>query len=713
VALAMLFTRSAAAAQDEIVFADFEGETHGAWKAEGTAFGTAPAPGTLANQMPVTGYQGQGLANSFHGGDASAGRLISPDFVISRKFIAFRIGGGGFAGRTCVNLIVDQKVVRTATGPNIAPGGSERLRLSGWDVRNLAGRTARLEIVDAATGGWGHITLDQITFTDTRPPIAAPPRRDVSRTLTIEKRRLNFPVKNDGPKRTVTLRVGDTAVRRFDIPLADDDKEDWWAPVDVLAWTGKPLTITVDELPADSRALERVTNTEQIAGHESLYREALRPQFHFSAQRGWLNDPNGLVCYGGEYHLFFQHSPFTWPGDQKYWGQAVSKDLVHWTEIGEALYPDELGEMYSGSAVVDWKNTSGFGKDGKPPLVLIYTAAGSPFVQCIAYSTDGRQFTKYAGNPVIGNLTGGNRDPKVLWHEPTRRWVQVLYVEKDKTHTVTFFTSPNLRDWTQTSVASGTAGTNFLYECPDFFELPVDGDTKTSKWVLMGADSQYSIGTFDGTRFVPETPPLPGHRGRGYYAPQTFSDAPKGRRIQIGWWQTETRGMPFNQSMSLPLELHLVSTADGPRLTWTPVKELESLRAATHHLGPVTVGGTGAANPLAALRGELFEIRAEFLPGDAADVAFTVRGVSVVYDVKAQEIVVNGHRAPAPLRDGKQRLTIYADRTGLEVFAGDGLTFVPMPVNLNPEDTSLSAAVTGGDVRFTRLDVYELRGAWK
>ena len=317
----------------------------------------------------------------------------------------------------------------------------------------------------------------------------------------------------------------------------------------------------------------------------------------------------------------------------------------------------------------------------RTPLVLIYTAAGNPTVQGIASSIDGRNFTKYPGNPVLPQITGGNRDPKVLWHEPTKRWVMVLYVGlPENRHTVHFFTSPNLRDWTLASVTEGVAGSNFLYECPDFFELPVDGDAARSQWVLLAANSEHAIGSFDGVTFRPEHRQLPGHRGRGFYAAQSFSDIPKhdGRRILIGWFQTETKGMPFNQSMTIPLELKLTATAAGPRMTFTPVKELESLRAKTHRVPPMTLT-PDSANPLAGVRAELLEIRAEFEPGEAREVIFTVRGATVLYDTGKQELVVNGHRSPAPLRDGKQRLTIFCDRTGLEVFASDGLTYVPMP----------------------------------
>ncbi len=600
---------------------------------------------------------------------------------------------------------MDGKVVRSATGPNERPGGSETLEPASWDLTELAGQKAVLRIVDNATGGWGHINVDHIVQTDTKPKGFL---KHPERTFTATKRYLHLPIKNGASKRVVTLLVDGKPIVRNDIELADD-KADWWAPMEVSAWQGKSLALRVDRLHEDSRALAAMEQSGTLPDADSIYREPLRGQFHFSPKRGWNNDPNGLVFYNGEYHLFFQHNPYGWSWGNMHWGHAVSKDLVHWQELGDKLWPDEMGPMFSGSAVVDWKNTSGFGsgfdRDGKPPMVLFYTAAGNPAVQCLAYSTDGRTFTKYRGNPVLKQITPGNRDPKVFWHEPTKRWVMVLYVEVDRVHTIHFFTSPNLKDWTFTSKTDG------FYECPDFFELPVDGDGARKKWVLLGASSEYQVGSFDGERFTPETRKFPGHRGKGFYAAQSFSDVPDGRRLFIGWFQTETKGMPFNQSMTIPLALGLAQTGDGPRLTFTPATELNVLRARPHRLGPMPLA-PGDKNPLDRFQAELFEVRAEFEPKGASEVVFNIRGVTVSYDPKKQELSVAGHRAPAPLRDVKQRLIIYCDRTGLEVFASDGLCYVPMPVNVNRENRAISVEARGGAANFSSLDVYELRPAW-
>lgn len=699
-------------AADDLLIADFESADYGAWRTTGNAFGPAPARGTLSGQMSVDGFQGKGLVNSFVGGDRSTGTLTSPEFKIERRYIAFLIGGGGYSNETAVNLLVEGKAVRTATGPNTVPGGSERLQPAGWDVSDLAGRTAVIQIIDQRTGGWGHINVDQIVQTDRKPPVE---QRNVTREIAINKRYLHFPVKNGAPKKNLEVLRNGKVERFFEIELADGEP-DWWAFLDVSAWRGETLVIKANRLREDSRGLASISQENELRDAKNLYREPLRPQFHFSAKRGWLNDPNGLVFYRGEYHLFFQHNPYGWNWGNMHWGHAVSRDLVHWEEKPEALYPDAMGPMFSGGAVVDWKNTSGFGKKGEPPMVLFYTAAGNPTVQGLAYSTDkGKTFTKYDGNPIVTQITDGNRDPKVIWHEPSQRWVMTLYVGFDETkdgkkttrHTIHFLTSTDLKTWKVVSQSEG------FFECPEFFEIALDGDPKKKKWVLTGASSEYSVGSFDGEKFTPETRKIPGHRGKGFYAAQTFSDIPErdGRRIIIGWMQAPSPGMPFNQSMSLTISLGLISTPDGPRLTWEPVKEVESLRG--KKLRQTSSKANDRLYDFSALKSDQVELRAAFQPAADTEVKINVRGVPIVYNAAKQELVVNGHRAPAPLRNGRQELRIFADRTVFEVFASDGLTYVPIPVIPKASAREISVSVTGAPIQFSTLEAHELKSIWK
>jgi fructan beta-fructosidase len=527
----------------------------------------------------------------------------------------------------------------------------------------------------------------------------SPDIRDATRELTLQRRYLHLPVRTGATKRRVTLQVDGATVREFEIELADEPT--WWAHLDVSPWQGRQARLRVDRMATGSVALDRVTQADDIWAAGDVYREPLRAQLHFSPRRGWTNDPNGLVFAGGEYHLYFQHNPYGWAWGNMHWGHAVSGDLVHWRELPIAIYPRRFGDWaFSGSAVVDRANTSGWKRGEEGPIVAAYTSTGRG--ECIVYSHDrGRTWNEFAGNPVVRH---SGRDPRLLWHEPARRWVMAVYDEAAQNRGIAFYTAPDLKRWTFQSRIEG------FFECPDLFELPVDGDTTRRRWILTAASSEYRVGEFDGSTFTPQTEKLPGHRGRGFYAAQTFSQEPRGRVVQIGWLQTATPGMPFNQGMSLPMKLSLVTTPDGPRLAWQPVEELTGLRART--LAKASGQLKPGDHPLAGVRGELVELRAEIKPGPVSILTLTVRGVAIVYDARSQEISVHGHRAPAPLRAGRQRLIVYVDRTSLEVFASDGLTYVPMPVNLDAGNLSLEAHVSGDPITLDSLELYELRSIW-
>ena len=252
------------------------------------------------------------------------------------------------------------------------------------------------------------------------------------------------------------------------------------------------------------------------ADSSAVYSEPFRPQYHFTPEKNWMNDPNGLVYYEGEYHLFYQYNPFGNKWGHMSWGHAVSLDLVHWKHLPLAL-PEADGLMiFSGSAVIDWHNSSGFGKAGQPPMVAIYTGcrADSDGVQfeCIAYSNDkGRTWTKYSGNPVIDLKSKDFRDPKVQWYEPTKNWIMTVSLSAE--HKVCFYGSPNLKDWTLLSKFGPAGATGGVWECPDLFELPVQG-TQEKRWVLAvninpgsiagGSGGQYFVGQFDGKQFTPD-----------------------------------------------------------------------------------------------------------------------------------------------------------------------------------------------------------------
>jgi sucrose-6-phosphate hydrolase SacC (GH32 family) len=340
-------------------------------------------------------------------------------------------------------------------------------------------------------------------------------------------------------------------------------------------------------------------------------------------------------------------------------------------------------------------------------MILLYTAAGEPFVQCLAYSNDrGRTFTKYAQNPILKNITAGNRDPKVIWYEPTQQWIMTLYVEVDGKQTIQFFASSNLKEWKLQSQVDG------FFECPDLFPLALDGDADKTKWVLTAASSEYMVGTFDGHTFHPETAKLPGHRGNAFYAAQTFSDIPRadGRRIQIGWGQMPAPGMPFNQIMCLPCELTLHSTDAGPRLAWKPVREFrEQFKERPANLdGNITADKSRTLH----LTSEALDVEVEFQIIDAQQVRIDLRGIEIVCDVQAKELRCLGKVAPVALDEKRLKLRAILDRTSLEIFADDGLVYMPLAVIPGADKELISIHAQGGTCNVPKAEVRQLPSIW-
>ena len=439
----------------------------------------------------------------------------------------------------------------------------------------------------------------------------------------------------------------------------------------------------------------------------ALYDEAIRPQFHFSPKRNWMNDPNGLVYYKGEYHLFFQYNPLGTENGNQTWGHAVSPDLVHWTELEPVLRPDNAGCIWSGSAVVDWRNTSGLGKGSQKVICAFYTAAGDPFTQCLAYSTDcGRTFTRYAGNPILDHIVGGNRDPKVFWYAPGKHWVMALFVDGDE---YAIFNSDDLKQWTRTSSFHFPNGA----ECPDLFELAVDGDPRNTRWVFVAGSGSYLIGAFDGNAFKPEAGPFVGDYGANYYATQTYNDVPKtdGRRIQIAWMVNMEGypGMPFKGQMNFPCECALKTFPDGIRMCRTPVREISKLRVKRHKWRNIVV--SPGENLLSGVTGELFGIEAVFELADAKQFGFKLRGQDVCCEPGGRTLTSLGRKTEVTPINNRLSLRILLDRNTVEVFADDGRTvlsscFIPDGTN------GLEFFAKSGRAKIVSMDVYELKSSW-
>ena len=433
----------------------------------------------------------------------------------------------------------------------------------------------------------------------------------------------------------------------------------------------------------------------------AVYEEQLRPQFHFSPAASFTNDPNGLVFYKGTYHLFYQQRVFTGATGLSCcdWGHAVSRDLVHWEQRPVAIHrvpasgtsPAEA--IFSGSAVVDWNNTSGFGSPTNPPLVAIYTAAraGSQ-TQKLAYSVDeGATWQLYADNPVLDIQSGSFRDPKVFWYEPLERWTMVIYSSTG----TRFYTSSDLKTWEYQS----TFPTGF--ECPDFFPLAVDGDVGRLKWVLFEANGQYWVGDFDGATFkagnaIPEG--LMDY-GTNYYAAQTFSDIP-GRRVLISWispgfsrngiWPE----LPWMGAMTVARELGLKTIDGRPQIVTRPVDELARLRAAAVTVPRTTLTADQSLTLAQAAHGNQLDIEITIEPGSSAQSGIRIlvgQGLhtTIGYDSASHEVFLDRSRSgrqdglggngstgrtalPQESRGKPVTLRVLVDRSTLEVYADGG-----------------------------------------
>jgi len=452
----------------------------------------------------------------------------------------------------------------------------------------------------------------------------------------------------------------------------------------------------------------RVSPAVEASERSRAFTERYRPQFHYTTVKGWINDPIGLIYYDGEYHLFNDHNVKStrfpggkFDGEQSHWSHAVSKDLVHWEHRPVAVYPDKLGACFSGAGVVDWHNTTGFKTGDHPPLVLAYTSAGS-WGQSLVYSNDrGNTWKKYEGNPVLEKIANSNRDPMVFRHEPTKKWVMVLYVKRGQAH---FFNSDDMKKWTATSVVS----LNGFHECPDMFQLPAGGDTKKLKWVLYDGRFSYWIGEFDGKTFTPETGELRCEFCRNFHAAQSW-ETPNGKRVQIGWMNGgKYPGMPFNQQQSFPCELTLRTTPEGVRLHMYPIERIKELYTSSFTLEDRAL--RPGENPLSEVSGDLFDIAMDIEIGDATEVGLRLHGASVTYaDGKVTSL---GAAAKVGPKDGIIKMRILVDRTSVETFVNDGEAALPCCFVPKKQDTGLELYAKGGSARIRSLRVSKLRSIW-
>lgn len=409
--------------------------------------------------------------------------------------------------------------------------------------------------------------------------------------------------------------------------------------------------------------------------------ERFRPEYHHSPVYGWMNDPNGMFYKDGEWHLYFQYNPFGSLWENMTWGHSVSKDLVHWEALPNAIEADAIGTIFSGSCVVDTRNSAGFGKNA---IIAYYTSAAEAQTQSMAYSTDGgRTFTKYEKNPVITSDIPDFRDPKIFWHEPTQKWIVVLAAGQE----MQFYSSPNLKEWTfESSFGREYGNHGGVWECPDMMQLPVRG-TGQQKWMLVcninpggpfgGNATQYFVGQFDGHKFTCESKPEVTKwmdYGKDHYATVSFSNAPENRHVVIAWmsnWQyaNQVPTHQFRSSNSIPRDLDLFADGEETYCGVVPSKEMQALR------GKKVKKLSDVCELVIDIKGSM-ELTLSNTNGEE---------VTMFYDAQKQTFSMDRTKSgdcsfseafatvtKAPTHGAMKQLRIFIDRCSIEAFAADG-----------------------------------------
>ena len=561
--------------------------------------------------------------------------------------------------------------------------------------------------------------------------------------INTNQRYLLLPVEEVMPDVRVSMIVNNKEVNVADVRLAVN-RVDYFVPLDLSAYAGKNILLKFKLGSNDPirGKLSAVCCKEMKLSDtfDTGNREKFRPTYHFSPLYGWMNDPNGMVYKDGEYHLFYQYNPYGSKWGNMSWGHAISQDLVNWKHLPVAIAPDALGTIFSGSAVVDFDNTAGFGAGA---IIAIYTQNSDRQVQSIAYSTDnGRSFIKYENNPVLVSEANDFRDPKVFWYEGTQRWVMLLAVGQE----MQIFSSPNLKEWTyESSFGEGYGAHGGVWECPDLFELPVEG-TNEKKWVLLcnlnpggpfgGSATQYFIGSFDGKKFSCDNQPNVTKWmdwGKDHYATVTWSDAPDNRRIAIAWmsnWQyaNDVPTSQYRSPNSIPRDLSLFAIDGGIYLQSAPSPELLKLRGVSKKRS-FKVNGTRIVKDLIPNNEGAYEIELSLKNQQAEIIGFRLYNdkgeeVDMQYDMKEKKFSMDRRKSGEvsfnenfPMLTwtaiegdkDEMKLRLFVDRSSVEAF-GDGGRFA-MTNQVFPSEpyNHISFYSKGGAYKVDSFVVYKLK----
>jgi len=565
-----------------------------------------------------------------------------------------------------------------------------------------------------------------------------------------DSRFLMLPVQEAYDDATVNVVVDGKLDRTIYVRLAKS-KVDYSMPLDLSPYKGHDVVLNIITSQNRSTVREakedacwnnfRLTDTIDVTNHEKY-----RPAFHHTPVYGWMNDPNGMFYKDGRWHLYYQWNPYGSKWQNMTWGHSSSADLVNWEHHPAAIEPNGLGSVFSGSSAIDTANSAGFGKDA---VVAMYTSAGASQIQSLAYSLDnGQTFTIYPGNPVI-TLESEARDPNMFWNPETRLWTLILAHALDREMLI--FTSPDMKEWTlRSSFGKGLGAQDGVWECPDLFELAVDG-TDQKKWVLLcninpggpfgGSGIQYFTGDFDGTTFKADTdangnvPTKWLDYGKDNYAIVSWSNAPDNRRTAIGWmsnWQyaAEVPTRQFRSANTLPREISLFRGDDGMiYAASTPSPELAALRGKiTAGAKSVSVNKKGKTFLLPADNDGVCEILMDIEPGRAGSISLTFsndKGEKTVmtyapnyetlsFDRRESGIVDFSQDFPAvtttPTFNGGRTLPlrIFIDRASIEVFANDGKGVMTNLVFPTTPYTRLTINTDAGNAKVKNLKIYSI-----
>jgi len=539
--------------------------------------------------------------------------------------------------------------------------------------------------------------------------------------IKITNKYLNFPISQKVDRKPIQMIVTNGEKCTSVIRLVEADKAEYWTFQDVSLWKGETITFSGD---FSDEALGSIYQADEIAFESDLYKEAQRPIYHFTTRRGWINDPNGCIYFGGQYHMFYQHNPYEKEWENMHWAHAVSDDLIHWKELPLALHPDQNGTMFSGTAVAlteqqtqAFKETIGYkapkkkGKKAKDVkeqngFIAFFTADSKWETQCMAYSFDGGlTFTKYAGNPVVDSHerweSHDTRDPKVFWYAPGEHWVMVVNERNGNT----IYNSTDLINWTPQSHIEG------FWECPELFYLPVVGGKENEgSWVMWGASGTYMLGDFDGKTFVPTTPKLCNLNGSAYAA-QTYANIPKedGRVIKMAWGRVNFDNMPFNGFMLLPQEQTLYRTSQGLRLYSYPVKETEALFTKVD--GATNLSASEANELLKKYaKDDALRIKISLHYAYTTDAGISYRGQRILnYDLNGNRLNGEFYAPDAP---GSLDITadIYVDRSVAEIYADGGAFSYSMKLDGKADK---GYELFGNQVQVKSIEIYKAKNIWE